>query len=215
MKQEDPTHAQAIASQTASQTPFSAAGSEDWVDVSILNQSYASVYTSSIEMYTTPETYPLWQTRRPVVVVLNKSKGVYHHYYRYLVVTPGAQGEDRTNDMEEDDGYSDTESEKGVNPQLATTSNEYSGTSQVMLWEDPFEQFTGNNLFNLPYRTVDIDMLTNEAQDQDRIDLWNGKEDPSFQAYLIRESVRNLRTRREVFSLLHKLTLSMNPWTED
>ena len=45
-------------------------------------------------MVTTPETYPVWRTRKPVVVVLNRhaatKKSVQHHYYRYLVVSPGA-----------------------------------------------------------------------------------------------------------------------------
>eukprot|EP00581_Thalassiosira_minuscula_P011072 CAMPEP_0183718280 /NCGR_PEP_ID=MMETSP0737-20130205/11582_1 /TAXON_ID=385413 /ORGANISM="Thalassiosira miniscula, Strain CCMP1093" /LENGTH=1219 /DNA_ID=CAMNT_0025947815 /DNA_START=1 /DNA_END=3660 /DNA_ORIENTATION=- len=69
-------------------------------------------------MVTSPDTYPIWRTRRPVVVVLTDPKkkasastaagadggmdaedddndeeeaaGVYHHHYRYLVVTPGA-----------------------------------------------------------------------------------------------------------------------------
>jgi hypothetical protein len=192
---EDPTQGQSIASQTAAQTPFASSGDEDWVDVSILNQSHATMYTSSIEMYTTPETYPLWQTRRPVVILLNKARGIHHHYYRYLVVTPGATHEDNgaarptttesSATMEEDD-VSDTES---VKAEVATTSNEYSDSSQVMLWEDPFSLFSGSNLCNLPYRTLDIDTLANEVLDVGRIDIWNGKEDTSFQAYSIREAV--------------------------
>ena len=72
-------------------------------------------YASSVEMVTCPDTYPIWRTRRPVVLVLtdppNKDKssdsmddgadddnndcksGVYHHHYRYLVITPGAEHE--------------------------------------------------------------------------------------------------------------------------
>jgi hypothetical protein len=69
-------------------------------------------YASSVEMVTTPETYPLWRTRRPVIVALTDatatttsngtdsmqqeeeaSSGVHHHRYRYLVVTPGAETE--------------------------------------------------------------------------------------------------------------------------
>ena len=58
------------------------------------------MYTSSVELYTTPETYPLYKTRRPVVVTLHKTKNqtIQHHYYRYLVVTPGAE-------LEEDDEH--------------------------------------------------------------------------------------------------------------
>ena len=44
----------------------------------------------TVPMYTTPDTYPVWKTRRPVVVVLHKTKGIQHFYYRYQVLTPGA-----------------------------------------------------------------------------------------------------------------------------
>ena len=189
---EGPTDSQAIASQTVPQTQItSSPASEDWVDVTVLNQSHASMYTSSIEMYTTPETYPLWQTRRPVVIVLNKSSGIHHHYYRYLVVSPGAKPQDtqRSPDTMDDDGdVSDSESD---HPQVATTSNEYMALSQVMLWEDPFDKLEGSNLCNLPYRTIDIDAVTNEVLDTDRVDNWNGSDDPSFQPYLIRDAVRH------------------------
>lgn len=188
---EGPTDSQAIASQTVPQTQItSSTASEDWVDVTILNQSHSSMYTSSIEMYTTPETYPLWQTRRPVVIVLNKSSGIHHHYYRYLVVSPGAKPQDtqRSPDTMDDDGdVSDSESDR---PQVATTSNEYMALSQVMLWEDPFDKLEGSNLCNLPYRTIDIDAVKNEVLDTDRVDNWNGSDDPSFQPYLIRDAVR-------------------------
>eukprot|EP00548_Thalassiothrix_antarctica_P008912 CAMPEP_0194133568 /NCGR_PEP_ID=MMETSP0152-20130528/3683_1 /TAXON_ID=1049557 /ORGANISM="Thalassiothrix antarctica, Strain L6-D1" /LENGTH=1134 /DNA_ID=CAMNT_0038828897 /DNA_START=38 /DNA_END=3443 /DNA_ORIENTATION=+ len=200
LAQEDPLQTLSAASQTASQAPILSTGAEeDWVDVNILNQSHASTYTSSIEMYTTPETYPLWQTRRPVVIVLHKPKGIHHHYYRYLVVTPGAKDGETLKGQRsvEEEDISDSDSERGVESQyqVATTSNEYSGASQVMLWEDPFEQFSGNNLCNLPYRTIDIDTVTNEVTDQDQIDNWNGKEDASFQAYSIREAI-NEENRR-------------------
>ena len=188
---EDPTQAQTIASQTVPQAQLnSSPASEDWVDVTVLNQSHASMYTSSIEMYTTPETYPFWRTRRPVVVILNKQSGIHHHYYRYLVVTPGAKPQDaqRNPDTMEDDGdVSDAESDR---LQVATTSNDHSGMSQVMLWEDPFEKLDGSNLCNLPYRTIDINAVTTEVVDTDRVDNWNGAEDPSFQPYLIRDAVR-------------------------
>lgn len=188
LTEKDPTQGNSVTPQTASQTPFAAAGSEDWVDASVLDQSHTSMYTSSIEMYTTPETYPLWTTRRPVVIVLNKTRGIHHHYYRYLVVTPGAKEAEQ---MDQDDGdVSDSESEKGgIDSQVATTSNEHSLSSQVMLWEDPFENFVGSNLCNLPYRTIDIDAVENKELDA-HVDVWNGKEDASFQPYLIREAVR-------------------------
>mmetsp|Transcript_11069 Transcript_11069/g.17059 ORF Transcript_11069/g.17059 Transcript_11069/m.17059 type:complete len:1126 (+) Transcript_11069:150-3527(+) len=196
LAQEDPMHSHALASQTASQAPILSTGGEDWVDADIFGTIQSSMYTSSIEMYTTPETYPLWQTRRPVVIVLHKSKGIHHHYYRYLVVTPGAkEGEDMEGgEIVEDDDISESGSERDIEP-VATTSNEHLGASRVMSWEDPFDQPSKGNLCNLPYRTLDIDAVDNDILDKDRVDFWNGKEDASFQAYLIREAI-NKENRR-------------------
>jgi hypothetical protein len=60
----------------------------DLVDGSIIPVS--ALYTSSVEMVTTPEEYPVWRTLKPVVVVWHHSyKHHQHHYYRYLVVSPG------------------------------------------------------------------------------------------------------------------------------
>lgn len=74
-----------------------------------MHDSRAPWYASSVEMVTSPETYPIWRTKRPVVIVLTDRNdgssgmddgdgdggpsysGVYHHRYRYLVVTPGAE----------------------------------------------------------------------------------------------------------------------------
>jgi hypothetical protein len=64
-------------------------------DSDVLKDAFAS----SIEMVTSPETYPIWRTRRPVTITLHPSPmadstsnvSLYHaHRYRYLVVTPGA-----------------------------------------------------------------------------------------------------------------------------
>ena len=53
--------------------------------------AYEHNYTSSVEMVTSPEEWPVWRTRTPVVVVLRHHHGrVEHHRYRYMVVTPGA-----------------------------------------------------------------------------------------------------------------------------
>jgi hypothetical protein len=50
-----------------------------------------ATYQNSIEMITTPELYPIFKTKRPVIVVLHHPshrKNVQHHYYRYMVVSP-------------------------------------------------------------------------------------------------------------------------------
>lgn len=174
------------------------------------NTSFNSLYTSSVEMVTTPEDYPLWRTRKPVVVVLNRhaaaKKSVQHHYYRYLVVSPGTTGDPYSDDDDDDD---DEREPAGA---IVCTSNEFIGSTVVMQWEDPFQTLlqhhhqpsavslassiglptaihTSSDYRNLPYRTLDIDVtapqLTETQQDQ-----WNVKDDASFQPFLIREAVR-------------------------
>ncbi|KAL7488757.1 hypothetical protein ACHAW6_014361 [Cyclotella cf. meneghiniana] len=52
---------------------------------------------NTVEMFTTPETYPLWKTKKPVVVIDDGNVGEggdpacpMVHRYRYVAVTPGA-----------------------------------------------------------------------------------------------------------------------------
>ena len=169
----------------------------------------SNLYTSSVEMVTTPDTYPIWKTRTPVILISNRrhasssssssSNAVHHHYYRYLVVAPG--------------GRPDCE----VATAPTSTSNEASGSTIVMEWEDPFHTLSsphdevashmsavslqssvhlaamaqsGNHYRNLPYRTIDVSHLRTTVAVED---LWNHPDDPSFQPYRIREAVRLLR----------------------
>jgi hypothetical protein len=61
-------------------------------------------------MTTCPDTYPLWRTRRPVVLMASSSSasdggggGVLRHRYRYLATTPGAEAYERHLDSPGDD----------------------------------------------------------------------------------------------------------------
>jgi len=194
---QDPTDAHQIAQEEASKAfpvaenaEEAAVESIDQIDEELAGMpSTSSMYTSSVELVTTPDEYPIWRTRRPVVVVLHKHpKQIQHHYYRYMVVTPGATTETGALTMaelaaeQEDD---DEDNEEFVDGGGVSTSEENtsSGTTRVMMWEDPFQKlkrselsgvslstnksfvtdkavFTKNSLINLPYRTVDIDVST-------------------------------------------------------
>ena len=170
-------------------------------------------------MVTTPETYPVWRTRKPVVVVLNRhaatKKSVQHHYYRYLVVSPGA-----AQNLEEGGQHPDDTGMIGST--VVSTSSEFSGSTVVMQWEDPFQflqrepqiraasavslassigvpnaTHTRADYRNLPYRTLDIDVATakvcSNAQGDQTLqggDQWNVADDASFQPFLIRQAVR-------------------------
>lgn len=103
----------------------------------------SALYTSSVEMVTTPDEYPVWRTRKPVVVVWHHShKTVQHHYYRYLVVSPGG-GVSEFNIMGGD--AEDMETDMDDYPTMVSTSNEGTGQTVVMQWEDPFNSLLSNN----------------------------------------------------------------------
>jgi trehalose 6-phosphate synthase/phosphatase len=193
------------------------------------------MYTSSVEMVTTPEEYPVWRTRHPVVVVLHHDKRtVQHHYYRYLVVSPGgtaSMGGLMHDSLVEGAAAIDAEE------QQVSTSNEAVGSTPVVQWEDPFNslllgggggaeggdqmrssvslpsvsaaQPTRSDYRSLPYRVVDINVLTGQADFSvddassgggggggnsnwaplPRLDRWNVADDASFRSYRIREAV--------------------------
>ncbi len=59
-----------------------------------MSQSVQESYASSVEMVTSPDEWPIWRTRKPVIIALRHHHGrVEHHRYRYMVVNPGANGE--------------------------------------------------------------------------------------------------------------------------
>jgi len=109
-------------------------------------------YASSVEMVTSPEEWPLWRTRTPVVISLRHHHGqVEQHHYRYLVVTPGA--DDDTMDMDEEQNeYDNTDDNnnsisndddeemkvQGSGLGATTSQNGTNVAAEVMAWEDPF-----------------------------------------------------------------------------
>ena len=101
-------------------------------------------YASSVEMVTCPDTYPLWRTKKPVIVSLRHHHGRYeHHHYRYMVVNPGAKPNDQLDDDfgKEEKGDDDEQSVKvfrSSNTNVSTT-NEENFSTEVMCWEDPFQ----------------------------------------------------------------------------
>jgi hypothetical protein len=129
---EDPTSAAHVAQVTGS----SAASITNHPQTSLVEDATVNtltadtaMYTSSVELYTTPETYPIYKTRRLVVVVLHKTKDqtIQHHYYRYLVVTPGAELESQEagfDDAEtmEDDILSEEEDEEDLDDTMSDAS---------------------------------------------------------------------------------------------
>lgn len=163
------------------------------------------MYTSSVEMVTTPDEYPIWRTRNPVVVVVHhEKKTIQHHYYRYLVVSPGG-----STFLDAGMDYDDEEA--------ISTSNEVVGSTPVVQWEDPFDSFvdrarraeassvslpsvsalpTRTDYRSLPYRVVDIHVQTGQADSDEggspRLDHWNVADDATFRSYRIREAVRSM-----------------------
>jgi hypothetical protein len=108
----------------------------------------SNLYTSSVEMVTSPETYPIWKTRKPVILVWNRrgnsgsgTTPVLHHYYRYLVVAPGTVRKPYSSvslALPSTDGT--VSGGQALTTVQASTSNEstHTGSTIVMEWEDPF-----------------------------------------------------------------------------
>ena len=161
----DPSEAgAAYAHEQAEGFPTNTASPEamDETEGSLINNTGRPLYTSSVEMVTTPDTYPIWRTKQPVVMVSHTAQGphtttaaakegaapsgrrIQHHYYRYLVVSPGAAAEDvMRGTVTADDAAGD---EPLSTARMISTSNEDIGSTPVMQWEDPFcSMWSGNN----------------------------------------------------------------------
>jgi len=125
----DPMNAHNIAKETAATAGFPSFGNDTEESLEYwINNTPTTLYSSSVEMVTTPETYPVWKTIQPVVVVLTETTtDKQRHYYRYLVVTPGASS------PTEMDILGDTE----IQTMDISTSDGHDGTVNVMMWEEP------------------------------------------------------------------------------
>jgi len=118
-----------------------------------------NLYASSVEMVTTPEEHPVWKTKQPVVVILSATNSiVQRHYYRYLVVTPGASSPTEM----------DVLNESNVDTMDISTSDGRDGTINVMAWEQPAfpgmdrtASVSNNNKPPVPSSTSQQSMNTN------------------------------------------------------
>ncbi len=135
---QDPNGAKLISAQASeSALPDNQIGSDGAANANTagfsdgVHQSYAS----SVEMVTSPDDWPIWKTRKPVIISLRHHHGrVEHHRYRYMVVTPGAHGE-----SDEMDGGDETTVE-GTSIGGSTTQDDANASSEVMKWENPFRE---------------------------------------------------------------------------
>jgi len=155
-------------------------------------------------MVTDPESYPLWRTRTPVIVVVNnvgesRISGVgeiagvesFKYRYRYIVVRPGVE----TQVLGATSGSFDS----------SMANNILDGIGSVGNWENPFldDQAHADSLSQksttCPYRTIEIDVssttsptfgkvipnkISKFTSDGVRIDEWNNSADLSFLPYL-------------------------------
>jgi hypothetical protein len=112
-----------------------------------------NLYTSSVEMVTSPETYPIWKTRKPVILIWNRrgnnnsAAAVLHHCYRYLVVAPGTVRNPSSILLPTTDGSGEAGHMGPTTTIQASTSNETTNTGStiVLEWEDPFNtMYQGN-----------------------------------------------------------------------
>ena len=135
----DPADAAVVVDRTeAAAFPAPHVETEESVVGSGQDATTSDLYTSSVEMVTTPEESPVWRTIRPVVIVLpqNRKHMTHHHYYRYLIVSPGGKLSQGFFD-EEDEELMEEEMSTTGGP-VVSTSNEGVGSTAVIEWEDPF-----------------------------------------------------------------------------
>lgn len=143
----------------------------------------AAMGDGSVAMVTTPDTYPLWTTRHPVIVVVHRQhKAVQRHYYRYCVVTPTTT----STTTAEVEGHFVQLSEGGVPVVLEWELRQHGATSNT---SSSGSTTTGDAYANLPYRTLDISVASASVVERVQ-DNWNQLEDATFQPFLIRDAVR-------------------------
>lgn len=125
------------------------------------------LYASSVEMVTTPEEYPIWRTRKPVAIVVNsnrnRNKTVQHHFYRYLVVSPGATSALHSHNVQQMLQSGSGSMPGYVNPStdaddalLVSTSSEATGSTTVLQWEDPFGSLGKNRASSLQVQNTSL-----------------------------------------------------------
>jgi trehalose 6-phosphate synthase/phosphatase len=129
----DPMNAHQISQENSTEANFPSFGNDTEDSMDFLNNMHGhgiNMYASSVEMVTSPEEYPIWRTRQPVVVILNATtSSIQRHYYRYLVVTPGAVAPNA-----EADPFT---ADAAVETMEISTSDGQDGASPVMMWEQP------------------------------------------------------------------------------
>jgi len=111
-----------------------------------MSHSIVQSYASSVEMVTSPDQWPLWKTKKPVVISLRHHHGRFEqHRYRYMVVTPGAKpgGSDYRHNFNDDnnqdnDDHDDNLQTQTIQGTTICTSNDADFATEVMAWEDPF-----------------------------------------------------------------------------
>jgi trehalose 6-phosphate synthase/phosphatase len=125
----------------------------------------SSLYSSSVEMVTSPEMYPIWKTRYPVIRVVNngggggmrenegeesnnesyENNGVLYHKYRYLVVTPGktttnnGDENDYSNEDYQDDDEQPKQGHQVISRGGMVTSDGKGAVIDVDEWENPLD----------------------------------------------------------------------------
>lgn len=215
-------------------------GSTLWAPNESLETSSSSSrgsYASSIEMVTSPDTYPIWTTRTPVVIHIHPhfSKPIQHHYYRYLVVTPGAATEHTTTATTDDDvsvmewedpfqqlnnnnEMMDSSSSTHETANLLSRTNSAtsvtsasSSTQQQQIWKKKSQT---NYLLNLPFRTLDIDVSTGTPiKEEEEEDSWKNADDKTFGHYL-RHKLGNHDTNMEDTTATTTTSSPMLPTSE-
>lgn len=200
-----------------------------WLDA--IPRDYRRQLRDSVELYTTPETYPLWRTKRPVVtiddggggsgglvdVVVSDPSGPLLHRYRYVAVSPGAsidwavlsEGKDEDYEEEEED-VADGGGEEF--PPVLFEVPPSCGERAKISAHPPYRTRVLVHGNNGDGNDNDMDLGNNDTMDVEHeviVDHWNKGDDPSFQHFREMMIMRQKETERA------KSPLTTNDQTEE
>ena len=174
-----------------------------WLDV--IPREYRRQLRDSVELYTTPETYPLWRTDRPVVTIDDggggsaaTKNGPLLYRYRYVAITPGAsidwnafesEGDAVEGELLEDaDVVGQGAGDKEFPPVLFEVPPSWGDKTSLLSTYPPYRTrvlVKGNNdnimdLGNNDDTNMDVE---DDGANEVVIDHWNVEDDTSYQHF--------------------------------
>lgn len=200
-----------------------------WLDV--IPRDYRRQLHDSVELYTTPEIYPLWRTTRPVVMIDDgggtATNGPLLYRYRYVAITPGASIDWNAFSSESDAVEGEILEDADVvgqggggeefPPVLFEVPPSFGDRTSLLSTYPPYRTrvlVKGNNsnvmdLGNNDDTNMDVEV---DGVEEDVIDHWNVEDDTSYQHF---RNTMILRQREMDMANTPPLNEDVDMMTED